>query len=280
MQVESYEVLLKDLAIPPRPEIVSILLTEMRKEHPDLKRVTAVLIKDPAMSAGILRAANSPFFGLNRSVSSVPKAVSVLGLTHVSNIVTGLAVRHALKGGDSGISFEKFWQTAEQISMLCHYVARRLRGMSADDAFTYGLFRDCGVPVLIQRFPHYRETLKRANDSRLMGTTQVEESETGTSHSILGYFLARAWLLPDHVSRAILLHHDIDAFADAGTSNETRNLIGVGHLAEHVQQLWLGNLDDSEWRKAAPVVTEYFALDDEDISDMSEGARALILGDG
>jgi HD-like signal output (HDOD) protein len=276
---ESYEVLLKDLAIPPRPEVVTILFAEIRKEHPDLKRVTAALIKDPALSAGMLRAANSPYFGLNRKVSSVPKAISVLGLTHVSNIVTGLAIRHALKGGDSAPSFDKFWQNAEQISMLCHYVARRLRGISADDAYTYGLFRDCGVPVLIQHFPHYRETLKRANDSRWMGTTQVEESETGTSHSILGYFLARAWLLPDHISRAILLHHDIEAFADPATSNEARNLIGVGFLAEHIQQSWLGNLDDAEWTKAAPSVTKHFALDDEDISDLGDSARAAIFGD-
>jgi HD-like signal output (HDOD) protein len=279
-KVESYDVLFKDLSIPPRPEIVGILWSEIRKEEPDIKRVTAALIKDPALSAGILRAANSPFFGLTRKVSSLPKAVSVLGLTHVSNIVSGLAIRYALSGEKSGNSFNKFWETAEQISMLCHYLARRVRGISPDEAYTYGLFRDCGVPVLIQRFPHYRETLRRANDTRWIGTTQVEESETGTSHSILGYFLARAWLLPDHISKAILLHHDIDAFTDKATTNETRNLIGVGHLAEHVQQVWMGNADNAEWNRAGPVVARHFALHDEDISDLSEGARAAIFGDG
>jgi HD-like signal output (HDOD) protein len=280
-KVESYEVLLKDLAIPPRPEIVSILIAEIRKEHPDIKRVTAAILKDPAMSAGILRAANSPFFGLNRKVSGVPQAISVLGLTHVSNIVTGLAIRHALKGGGkSGPSFDKFWQSAEQTSQLCHHLARRLRGIPPDDAYTYGLFRDCGVPVLIQRFPHYGEILRRASDARWVGTTQVEESETGTSHSILGYFLARAWLLPDHVSRAILLHHDIEAFGAKDTSNETRNLIAVGLLAAHVQQLWLGNTGDAEWDKSGPTVCGHFGLDDEDLADLADGARAAILGHG
>jgi HD-like signal output (HDOD) protein len=279
LKVDSYEVLLKDLAIPPRPEIVSLLFGEMRKEHPDLKRVTAAIIKDPALSAGILRAANSPFFGLNRAVSSVPKAINVLGLTHVSNIVTGLAVRHALKGEDSGHSFDKFWQSAEQISMLCHFVARRLHGVSADDAFTYGLFHDCGVPVLIRRFPHYGETAKRANDARWMATTQVEESETGTSHSILGYFLARAWLLPDHMCRAILLHHDLDAFAAPETPEAVRNLIGVGHLAEHIHMSWLGNVDDPEWTRYSGAVMDHFALTDDDLTDLNESARAAMHGD-
>ena len=280
MQFESYEVLLRDLSIPPRPDIVGLLFGEMRKEQPDIKRVTAAIIKDPALSAGILRAANSPFFGLSRKVSSLPKAISVLGLIHVSNIVCGLAVRRALQSEKPGISLDKFWQAAEQMSMLCHFVARRVRGISPDEAYTYGLFRDCGVPVLIDRFPNYREVLRRANDMRWVGTTQVEESETGTTHSILGYFLARNWLLPDHICRAILLHHDIEVFRDKTIGNEVRNLIGVGHLAEHLQQIWLGNPANAEWDKYGAAVAGHFALDEEDLSDLAEGARAAVFGDG
>jgi HD-like signal output (HDOD) protein len=280
MPAESYEVLLRDLNIPPRPEIVSLLFAELRKEHPDLKRITAAILKDPAMSAGILRAANSPFFGLNRKVSSVPQAISVLGLRHVSNIVTGLAIRHALKGGGkAGPSFDKFWQNAEQLSVLCHHVAQRLRGMPPDDAYTYGLFRECGVPVLIQRFPHYGEVLRKANDARWVGMPQVEESETGTSHSILGYFLAKTWLLPDHVSQAILLHHDIEAFGAKDTSNETRNLIAVGMLAEQIQQTWLGNPRNPEWTRCGPTVCGHFGLDEEDLADLAERARAVLFKD-
>lgn len=279
MPAESYDVLLKELAIPPRPEIVGLLFGEMRKEQPDLKRVTAALVKDPALSAGILRAANSSFFGLTRKVSSLPKAISVLGLVHVSNIVAGLSVRYALNTAKPGISLEVFWETAERVSMLCHYIARRLRGISPDDAFSFGLFRDCGVPVLLQRFPHFREVERRANDLRSIGTTRVDESETGTTHSILGYFLARNWLLPDAICKAILMHHDLEAFRDRGVSDETRNLIGVGHLAEHVHQTWLGNTEDHEWEKCAHIVTEHFSLDAEDMSDLTESARCAVFGE-
>ena len=162
MNLEDYAAVLKDLAIPPRPAVVTVLFEEMSKDEPNLGRVTKTIAADPGLSAGMLRAANSPFFGLSRKVSSVPQAIKVLGLTHVANIATGLAIRHALKGGETGQSFEKFWMKAEETGMICHFLARSLRGFSPDEAFTYGLFHDCGIPVLSQRFPRYRDTLKGA----------------------------------------------------------------------------------------------------------------------
>ena len=133
MNLEDYAAVLKDLAIPPRPAVVTVLFEEMSKDEPNLGRVTKTISADPGLSAGMLRAANSPFFGLSRKVSSVPQAIKVLGLTHVANIATGLAIRHALKGGETGQSFEKFWMKAEETGMVCHLLARSLRGFSPDE---------------------------------------------------------------------------------------------------------------------------------------------------
>lgn len=274
MDLENYESVLRDLAIPPRPEVVTVLFEEMSKDHPDLVRVTKCIVADPGLSAGMLRAANSPFFGLSRKLSSVAQAINVLGFKHVANIATGLAIRHALKGGDKSQSFEKFWNGAEQTGLLCHFLAKSLRGMAADEAFTYGLFHDCGIPVLIQRFPAYKDALKQGSDNG--GSTRPEESVTGTSHAILGYFLTRSWLLPDHLCQAILLHHDLQAFEDRSTADAVRNLIGIGHLAEHIQQRWLGNAAEPEWSRFEPVVTAHFGLTDEDLSNLIEGAMTAL----
>jgi len=274
MELENYEAVLRDLAIPPRPEVVTVLFEEMSRDHPDLNRVTKVIVGDPGLSAGMLRAANSPFFGLSRRLSSVVQAINVLGLKHVANIATGLAIRHALKGGGNGQSFEKFWNAAEQTGLLCHFIARSLRGIAADEAFTYGLFHDCGIPVLIQRFPAYKDALKQGSETG--AGTGPEESVTSTSHAILGYFLTRSWLLPDHLCQAILLHHDLPAFTDPATPGAVRNLIAVGHLAEHIQQRWLGNAPGSEWNRYEPAVTAHFGLTEEDLKNLIDEALTAL----
>lgn len=276
MKLDGYESVLRDLALPPRPEIVTILFEEMSSDDPDLPRITKHITADVALSAGMLRAANSPLFGLARKISSVPQAVSILGLRHVANIATGLAIRYTLSAGDKGRSFERFWDTAEKTALICHYLAEKVGGIPADEAYTFGLFHDCGIPVLIQRFPRYEDTLKRANEASGVAFTKVEEVETGTSHCILGYFLARSWLLSDEMCQAILLHHELKALEDPATAGAVRNLIGIGQLAEHVQHLTMRSSEDIEWDKFEAAVMRHFALSGEDLINLVDGAQAII----
>lgn len=275
MNLEDYEAVLKDLTIPPRPDVVAVLFDEMSADSPNLRRVAKTIAADPGISSGLLRAANSPFFGLSRKVSSISQAINLLGLDHVVNIATGLAIRHALRGENAGLLFETFWHRAEQRGLLCHFLASVLRGIPPDEAYTYGLFHDCGIPVLVQRFPRYQEILRRAAQA-----AGVEaEKELGASHSILGYFLARSWLLPDDLCRAILEHHEVDSFRDPATSGDVRNFIGVGHLAEHIQQRWFGNVNDPLWTQFGAAVMTHFGLTDEDVSNLIDRAQAAIQGD-
>ena len=273
MEPAEYESMLRELAIPPRPEVVMVLFEEMRKEAPDLNRIVKAIVADPGLSAGMLRAANSPFFGLSRKVSSVPQAVKVLGLKHVANIAHGLALRNAVKSAGQAAFFDQFWSDAEQTGMLCHFLARSLRGVPPDEAYTYGLFHNCGVPLLVQRFPGYRDAVARASLGAQTPIAMLEEEKTGTSHAILGYFLARSWMLPDPLCQAILIHHDPVAFAEDATADVVRNLIGIGHLAKHVQHRWLGERDDPVWSGIADAVSAHFGLTEEDIANLIDRSQ-------
>ena len=276
MRVESYEASMKDLDIPPRPDVVTILFYEMGHDEPDLDRVGKAIAKDPGLAAGLLRAANSPFFGLNCAVSSVPRAISVLGLKHVANIATGLALRFAMSQGEKARRYERFWDTAEKSALIGHYLAEKLRGIAADEAYTFGLFHDCGIPLLMPRFPRYEETLKRANEAAGVGFTKVEEAEIGTSHNIVGYFLGRSWSLSADMCQAILRHHEVMVFEDTALPGNVLSLIGVGHLAHHALQLTMRSSEDVEWSKFQTAVMRHFALTDEDLLNLLDGAQAVL----
>ncbi len=262
----------KNLAIPPRPQVVSQLFEEMSRDEPDLRRVAKFISADVGIAGAMLKTVNSAAFGLTRKATSIAQAVDLLGMRNVSGIATGLAIRHSISGAANAV-LDRFWDSAEKTAIISAHLARALREVPADEAYTLGLFHDCGIPLLMRQFPGYKETLARANRSVERSFTQTEEDDVGTHHAAVGYFLARSWQLSEPLSTAILRHHDIEAFADPSVPGTVRSFIGIIHLAEHIQHLMMRSTVDVEWVKFEPIVLRHFSLGEEDFINLVDGAQ-------
>lgn len=265
------------LSIPPRPEAVTVLREEMASHDPDLRRVARGIMGDVALSAAMLRTVNSPAFGLRTPAKGVAQAIDYLGLRQAGAIATGLAIRQAM-GDSKQPGLDRFWDTAEKVALFCAVLARHLRGIPADEAYTYGLFHDCGIPLLMRRHPAYRETLKRANNAA-EPFTAIEEQDVGTHHGAIGSLLAYKWHLPETICQAILRHHDVEVFHRRDVPDGVLGLIAVGHLAEHIHHELMRSSVDLEWAKFEQVVFDYFSLDGEDFLNLvHEAQEALAEG--
>jgi len=274
MDIPVDQKLVQGLVIPPRPEVVTVLFEEMSRDEPDLMRVAKAISADVGLAGAMLKAVNSPLFGLTRKAQSVNQAVNLLGLRNVGNIATGLVIRQTLNGAEPPM-LQRFWDTAEKVAALCVYLARKLRGIPSDEAYTYGLFHDCGIPLLMGRFPNYREVLIAANQAADRSFIAVEEEALGTHHCAVGYFLARSWGLGDDLCQAILLHHDVHIFSDPKVSGTTRSFAGIGHMAAHIHHQLMRSTVDVEWIKFEEAICSHFALTEEDMLGLVDGATDI-----
>ncbi|HEY6898106.1 MAG TPA: HDOD domain-containing protein [Rhodocyclaceae bacterium] len=264
-----------DFSIPPRPDVITVLFDERRSESPDLKRVARHIMADAGLSAGMLKAVNSPAFGLARKVTGISAAVDLLGMKNVCAIATGLALRSITRGRTPPM--ERFWDTAEKTALLCAHLAGKLKAIPRDEAYTYGLLHDCGIPLLLQRYPNYKDTLAKANSAETQGFTAVEEADIGTNHAAICYFMAKSWFLPEEISHAVLHHHDLDALEATGpVSDVARNYIALGHLAGHIHHMSQRASPDYEWGKFRGDVLRHFGLDDEDLTVLIEDAQTFL----
>lgn len=277
-QIGAVQLSQPSLAIPPRPDVVTILIEEKEQDEPNLKRVARALMGDVALSGAMLKAVNSPAFGLRRKVSSVAAAIDLMGMRNVGTLAMGLALRFA-QGGNT-TAMERFWDSAEKVAMLSAYLAGRLKGVAKDEAYTYGLFHDCGIPLLLQRYPEYKAVLAQANQIKNRSATAVEDQALGTNHAAVGYFLARSWHLADDLAQAILLHHDLGVYESTPrVSERALTLIGIGHLAHHIQHLNQRTSEDVEWIKFQAPVCRHFGLDEDDLMNLLEDGQGFLLGD-
>ncbi len=261
-----------DLILPPRPKAIMVLMEEMARPEPDLHRVSQAIQADPALAGAMLKVVNSAAFGLTRKAASIAQAISFLGLRNIKSIASGLALRQAMAPPGPGL--ERFWDTAEQVAMLCAVLAQKIRGIPKDQAYTVGLFHDCGIPLLMQRFPTYKDVLLRANRGDGDAFDDIEQAELNTSHSSVGYFVAKSWHLPDDICHAIMLHHSVNAFiANEGVPDMVKNFIGLVLLAEHIHHARLRSAADVEWERLGPTVQRHFGFTEEDYLELIDATH-------
>lgn len=239
-----------DVGIPPCPEILDRFMAEANKDEPDYIRLAGIIGSDVGLAAGLIKTANSPYFGLRQRVRSVNEALTVLGLKPASRAVAGIILRNSFPNVPN---LERFWDASARIAHLSGWLAQTLeiRGLRAEDAYTYGLFRDCGIPVLLGRFPNYAAVLAEANRDTERSFTEVEETAIPTNHAMVGCILAQSWWLPEEICLAIRNHHDLVALESMQSSLPmlSRRLIATAQFAEHILQRQLGLSMTQEWPK-------------------------------
>lgn len=271
LSIKEAEKLLAGVVIPPRPSVVTAVMEERSRPEPDVQRIAHLISSDVGLSAAMLKAINSPLYGLRRSVTNIDQAVSLLGMKTVSSLVLGLALRKAMP--TSGL--ERFWDSAARTALICAHLSKVLGTSSREDAYLFGLFRDCGIPLLIQRFPEYKATLGMANSERERSFTVVEDECHGTNHAVVGSLLASNWHLPEILREAIRNHHDLDVY-HSSISADVLNLIVVGHVASHIENSVSRLAQDNEWEKQKRAVLEQLMLSDADLEDLQRDTRELL----
>ncbi|MFI4940424.1 MAG: HDOD domain-containing protein [Burkholderiales bacterium] len=259
---------LNGLIIPPRPDVLTKLSQEMKKDDVNLGNVALIISSDVGLAAAVLKTINSPLFGLRTKVTSIAKAVNMLGLKSTTQIVTGLTLRHAISGKNE--SMHSYWDSAETVANIAAYIATTLTNISREDAHIFGLFHDVGVAMLMQKYPNYRETLKVAAASS-RNLTEVEDERHASNHATLGYLMAKSWFLPPAMCDAILRHHDVSAFDDSDPiSAEARTLIAIISLSNQLIDAILYLRENLAWEHFKSRVLDHLGITDAEYLELKD----------
>lgn len=262
---------LANITIPPCPKVVTSLVHEARSDDPDFGKLDKLLSGDVGLAAAVLKTANSPYYGLNRKVQSVKQALAVLGLRTVTNIVTMLALRDALR---TDVSLDRFWDRSNYHAIACARLARHMRNVPVEGAYTFGLFNDCGIPILVARFPDYKETLKLANNAE-RPFAEIENERHATSHTMVGSILARNWQLPDIVCQAIREHHSLELLYDQ--TNEAHGDVGALHaismVADYMVNSFLNVGQEAEWRLHSAAALAFLGISEDELAEVLADVR-------
>ena len=273
--------ILQGISVPPQLQIMVDLQMEQVMPSPDLRAIAKLISRDPGLSGALLKLVNSPFFGLANRIASIQQAVNLLGCNTVINLINAQSIRSELTD-EAIVTLNRFWDTAQDVAMTCLTLAKRIGYHSPDEAYTLGLFHNCGIPLMLKRFPNYMSVLEEAYASAT-GERRVVDTENrllNTNHAVVGYFTAKSWNLPLHLCEAIASHHNALAIftEEASRDAQLKTLLAILKMAEHIcaSHRVLGNQpDDHEWQGIEQLVLEYVGLSEYDFENLRESIRDL-----
>lgn len=246
---------LRDIAIPPCPELLVALRVEMNKEDPDPHVVASIASRDVAMSASLIRTANSPYYARSRPATSVSDALGLLGVRMAEKLLTAILMRHAIRVNSPVL--EHFWDTSTRRALAMTHIARQLYGVDPALAYTCGLFCHVGIPILMQGVPGYSGTLAEALARQDRSFTDTENAAHKTDHAVVGALVARTWRLPPSIYQAVRLHHDFTILKDKSVASDVRALVAMALIAEYLVALHEGVEKHKEWAQHGAACLSY-----------------------
>ena len=278
---EQIQQALQGISVPPQPQIMVDLQMEQYMPDPDLEVIARLISQDPGLSGALLKIVNSSYYGLSNKIASIQRAVNLLGSRSIINLINAQSIKGEMSD-DTIVTLNRFWDTAQDVAMTCLTLAKRTGAQAVDEAYALGLFHDCGVPLMLKRFPNYMSVLEQAYanagpDCRVVDT---ENNAFNTNHAVVGYYTAKSWRLPEHVTDAIANHHNaLAVFSDESSRNsQLKNLLAILKMAEHICSSYrvLGNQAvDHEWNAIGHLVLDYVGLSDYDFESMKLSIREL-----
>lgn len=279
MDVSATEKLMSSFQIPVKPEILIEIQQEQAKSDPSPIVIARIIAKDVALSAAVLKSVNSPIFGLKRKITDIKQSVVMLGARNVTNLVTFFVLKTGI-AKKSSISHEKYWdlamETANMMTLLISSLGVKIK-CTVEDAYAFGLFRDCGIPLMAMKYPDYKNVLIEVNQQAELIMTQIEDNHYQTNHAIVGYFVARSWHLPQSLCELILRHHEADFLDASDVNKEQKDLYALANLAGNILSHYQVRKDGSEWNLVSNSVLGYLDLSEMDYMEIQEDTKEVFM---
>ncbi|MBX3329850.1 MAG: HDOD domain-containing protein [Nitrospira sp.] len=175
-------------------------------DNPDstMDDLADVLKLDPAISARLLRIVNSPLYEFPKQIDTVTRAVNIVGMQAINDLVTATTVGRTFAGMPIQLmDVPKFWRKSVLCALLAGKIAKSCGINDSERFFIEGLLRDIGHFVLYQTIPQRAQSALIEAGYLETSLAEVEQSNIGCDFAEVGAELIRSWGMPVQIEQAI-----------------------------------------------------------------------------
>jgi HD-like signal output (HDOD) protein len=237
--MSSLDSFFESVTLPSIPDLAHSLIETLNNENTSIEEVSDLITRDPAISAKLLRIANSAQFGLPRGVGRIEDAIAMVGMNKVRTVALGACLSHSFPRLP-GLDMYIFWKTSMACAGYAEWMAQQL-GVDRSMAWLTGMMVRLGELLIAQAEPKTLQEIERLPLAPGM-RWQRERQLVGFTEGQLTAELARRWNFPMQMVQALQLSADplVDqAYSRLGAIVHIAGLLADSHNAgpEHVEGL-------------------------------------------
>jgi len=229
-QLTIQEIVKKTPDLPTIPAAALAVMREADSTNSTAHSVAMQIAQDQALTARVLRLANSAYYGLSRQVVDLQESVVVLGMRCVRNLAVVAAtypwMSKPLKG--YGLAPKQMWTHAFGVAVASQQVAKKTGAASEETVFIAGLLHNIGKVALSMWLENKLPSMIQLAVQEDMSFDELERKVFGFDHMDVGAYLGEQWNLPKLFVEVIQYHHNPDACMP------TSGLVDCVHVGDYM----------------------------------------------
>ncbi len=204
------EIVNKVKEIPPFPQTILRILEIIADDRTGAKDLETEIMKDQGLTTKILKLANSAFYRGRREISTVVDASVLLGFSAIQSMVLATVAGSVMNKELPGYALEKeaLWKQSQISAIMTRTIAKKIKYVNPDQAYTAGLLRDIGKVILDTYVEGAYDDINFLVENEGKSFIVAEEMVLGYHHGQIGAKIAENWNLPEELVEVIACHHN------------------------------------------------------------------------
>ncbi len=263
--------------MPPLPTSIGKILEICQRPNAQPADLNKVISLDPVLLARVMKLINSAYYGLNQEVTSLVRAIIMLGLNTVKNLALSTAVLgtvNADRNKNAALNLEGFWLHSLCVGVTSKLIAkkRNIAVLDLENYFFCGLLHDIGKLPLNNRVPEiYLQALQHCAIDRTP-LFRAEEKILEYTHCQAGALIISAWKLSDDILDVVAWHHD-----PAGYQGQYSDLVASVSIADYFANIMEIGFSGNRFPvKPAPEVFRSLGISWQEVEDLEQQVRQEI----
>ena len=248
--------------LPSLPAVALKIIDASKDPDISLHEVSAIISKDPAISAKLLKIANSPLYSQRRTLNNLREALTLLGFNAALTTALSFSLLQSL---GSNKNHEAFWKRSIISASIARILGEKLGVTKLEDLFLASLLQDIGILVMqcLDDSPYPEDS----HDLQHVERVSLELEVLGLEHSLIGAWLLKYWNLPSYLINSVMYSHSLNT----GLSNQSEEDISFHYclnLSGSLADIWLDDNKEKLLLSIIEATKKILSVDNEEFNEI------------